>query len=242
MALDPESLYLQLGQLVATAPDLNGGAWSTPEGRIWLGRAAALVEAAGDVADRISFNVASDALGTVLHSQNVQQIFSILYRTLAKAELAAPVALQGQFIPAGDVVGAFAAISKVFARAKSDLLVIDKFADQALITDFVVTAPENVQVRVLASDKETRKLGLRPAVERWRKQFETSRPLSVRVVPDASLHDRLILVDGLEAWLLGQSFNGIAQRSPTSVVRVDAELAAQKIAAYNAAWESAISL
>jgi hypothetical protein len=242
MKLDAESLYLQLGHLVATMPDLNGGGWTTPEGRVWLGRAAALVGADGNLADQVSFNVACDALGSVLHSQNVQTIISILYRALARAEQAAPAALQGQFIHAGDTLSAFAAVAKVFARAKSDLLLVDAYADQTIITDFAVTAPDRVQLRILAGDKESRKVALRPAVERWAKQFGAGRPLSVRVAPAASLHDRLVLVDGSEVWALGQSFNAMALRSHTSILRADPELAAQKVAAYGAIWGAAVTL
>ncbi|BAM92882.1 hypothetical protein S58_69160 [Bradyrhizobium oligotrophicum S58] len=71
--MDPEALYHQLGHLVATMPNLNGGDWKTPEGQRWLGRAAVLVQALGaNSADIAAFNVASNNLGTGLHTQNVQ--------------------------------------------------------------------------------------------------------------------------------------------------------------------------
>lgn len=242
MKLDSESLYLQLGQLVATMPALETDAWASPESRLWLGRAAALVRAAGNLSDIATFNVASDNLGSSLHRQNIQIISSIVHRTLAIAELAAPAALRGQFIAAGDTLSAFAAVGKVLARAKFDLLLVDGYADQIIITDFAVTAPEGIQVRILAADKPARKASLKPAMERWQAQFNGNRPLEVRVAPAASLHDRLILVDGIEAWTAGQSFNGMAQRAHTSLVQADAELAAQKVAAYCAIWEAAAIL
>jgi hypothetical protein len=199
MSLDPESLYLQLGQLVATMPLMDrGGGWDFPEGRLWLGRAAALVAAAGNRADIVNFNVASDNLGTGLHETNAQAIISILHRTLAIAELAAPAALRGQFIAAGDTLSAFAAVGKVLTTAKRDLLLVDAYADQAVIVDFAVQAPEKVQVRILGANKDARKAVLKPAMERYQRQFGAERPLSVRVAPAASLHDRLILVDGTE--------------------------------------------
>ena len=157
MKIDPESLYRQLGQLVASIPDLNGGDWATPEGRIWLGRAGALVAAAGNLADGVTFNVACNSLGGALHTENAQSIVSIVYRTLAVAELAAPAALRGQFIAAGDTLSAFDVVSKVFARARRDLLLVDVYADQTIITDFAVTAPDGVHVRILGADKKARR-------------------------------------------------------------------------------------
>src|SRR3546814_2415599 len=106
---------------------------------------------------------------------------------------------------------------------------VDAYADQTIITDFAVTAPENVVGRILGANKETRKESMRPAVERWTRQFGVGRSLTVRVAPQASLHDRLILIDGSEAWSAHQSFNGMAQSSHTSIERSDPEMAAMKI-------------
>src|SRR3546814_15668370 len=105
---------------------------------------------------------------------------------------------------------------------------VDAYADQTIITDFAVTAPENVVVRILGANKETRKESMRPAVERWTRQFGVGRSLTVRVAPQASLHDRLILIDGSEAWSAHQSFNGMAQSSHTSIERSDPEMPAMR--------------
>ena len=96
--------------------------------------------------------------------------------------------------------------------------------------------------RILGANKDARKAVLKPAMERYQKQFGAERPLSVRVAPAASLHDRLILVDGTEAWVVGQSFNGLAQRAHSSIVRADADLAEQKVGAYGAIWDAASPL
>jgi hypothetical protein len=82
-------------------------------------------------------------------------------------------------------------------------------------------------------------MAMRPAVERWAAQFGQDRPIAVRVAPQAILHDRLILIDGTESWSAGQSFNGMAQRSHTSIERSDPEMAAMKIQAYEAIWSGA---
>jgi hypothetical protein len=233
-----ERAYFEFRELVSTLPDLDGDDWATPTGRMWLGRSHAAVQANGDPFDAISFRTAMDGLGTVLHQRNVQTIVSILYRALAHAERLAPAALQGQFIAAGQHLSAFSAVAKVFARAQRDLLLVDGYADQSIVTDFAVTAPEQTSIRILTADKEARKQVLRPAIERWSRQF-ASRALSARTVPAATLHDRLILVDGSEVWILGQSFNGLAQRSHSSISQLDSELAVQKVEAYGALWASA---
>lgn len=47
MPMKPEALYLQLGRLVTSMPELRGKAPITPELNQWLGRAIALVEVSG---------------------------------------------------------------------------------------------------------------------------------------------------------------------------------------------------
>lgn len=235
MTTDPETLYLQLRRLVATMPDLASGP-ITPEMNQWLGRAAVLVEAAGDGVDAVKLKVAADHLNGVIRETNAGTIVGAVHRALARAEMKAPASAQGAFIAAGDTLNAFAAVAKVLARAKKDILMVDAYADQTIITGFAVTAPEGVSLRILGADREARKATLRPAVASWVQQFGPGRPIEVRVAPQADLHDRLILIDGTEAWSAGQSFNGMAQKSHTSIEQSDAELAAMKVQAYEALW------
>jgi hypothetical protein len=55
-------------------------------------------------------------------------------------------------------------------------------------------------------------------------------------------HDREIIVDGVDVFVLGQSFNALAERAHTSIVRADAETAALKVAAYRDIWQKATTL
>jgi len=241
MPFDPESLYVQLGRLVETMPDLASDAVS-PEANRWLGRAAALVEATGDLGDLTALKMAADTLtNRALRYGSSQTIAAIIYRALARAELKAPASAHGAFIPAGESFTAIAAVSKVVAAARQSLLIVDPYADAKALTDFAVLAPEGVQVRIL-SDAGTVKPSLKPAAESWAKQYDSSRPLEIRLAPARSLHDRLITVDDAQAWTLTQSLKDFAARSPASIVRVDAETADLKLRAYAAIWQSAMAL
>ena len=100
-SLQPEALYLQLGQLVEHMPDLT--APMTPETNRWLGQAVALVQAVGDMADAAAIKVAAQHMSgdRLLREMNAQTIAAVVHTALAKAELMAPVGIQGAFIPAG---------------------------------------------------------------------------------------------------------------------------------------------
>jgi hypothetical protein len=142
VSLTPEVLYLQLGSLVAQMPDLANGP-ITPEVNQWLGRAAALIAETSDQATAITFQNCAQFLA-VNRAYNAQAIMAIIYSALAKAELKAPAAVQGTFIPAGHAFDAFAAVGKVLGTAKTDVLMVDPYADEKVLTDYALLAPEQV--------------------------------------------------------------------------------------------------
>jgi hypothetical protein len=239
--LTPEALYLQLGRLIAEMPDLSVPGPISDETNRWLGRAAALVEKAGIGVDHLQFQVAAQNLDGVIRARNAQTIKSLVFTALARAELAAPASVQGAFIPAGGEFDAFVAFGKVLATATADLLIVDPYADEKALTDFAIQARAGVTIRVLA-DQARHKPSLKPAADRWRKQFAAERPLELRLAAPKSLHDRLIFADRQNVWTFGQSLNAIAARAHTSINRVDPETAAMKVVAFEAIWAEAASL
>jgi hypothetical protein len=237
-SLKPEELYLQLGRLVEEMPDLSTGP-ITPDVNKWLGRACALVEQVGDTVATVQIRTACEFLTGVNRELTAQSIVTIVHTSLAKAELSAPAHVRGAFILAGHTLHAYSEVVRVLAAATTDVLMVDPYADQKIVTDYAVSASEGVTIRVLA-DAAYHKQTLKPAVERWVQQFGQSRPRpEVRLAPAKTLHDRLIIVDEAIVWLLGQSFNKLAERSHTSIVRVDTETATLKIRAYAKEWQAA---
>ena len=244
MPIDPESLYRQLGQLVAEIPsDLAGPGAISPETHRWLGRAAALVEESGGggVIDPVGFTVASDSLfgRAETRLQNAHRIVAILYRALARAEQNAPASAQGAFIPIGAAFDVFQAIGKVLSTATKDVLIVDAYMDAKVLTDFAASAPEGVAIRLLSDSHHTKPSALLPAATRWAQQYAALRPLEIRLTAPRLLHDRLIVVDGVGVSSLTQSLKDFAARSPASVLRVDADLAKQKVEAYEQMWANA---
>jgi hypothetical protein len=190
----------------------------------------------------VEFNTHVGSLGmSTMQLSAAQGLAVTVHRALAKAELKAPAAAQGSFIPAGNAFDALSAIGKILGRATRDVLIVDPYMDEKALTDFALLAPERVQIRLL-SDLNSVKPTLHPAAARWVAQYGTSRPLEARLAPARTLHDRLIAIDGAVVWVLTQSLNAFATRSPASIVRVDDETAELKIPAYQAMWGSATPL
>jgi hypothetical protein len=243
--MDPQALYTQLGVLVQTMPNLATEDPFPPDTLKWLGDADALVSELGDT-------VLVAQLRAVLEGGVVQddlfyrasfakKVELYVYRALAIAEKRAPAAAQGAFIPAGNVFDVMVAMGKVLGSATSDVLIVDPYMDEKALTDFALLVPEGVPVKLMADDAN-RKPTLEPARARWVQQWGNKRPLTVKVAPPRTLHDRLIVVDGQQVSVLTQSLNAFAARSPGTIVRVDPETAALKVEAYQDIWDKARQL
>lgn len=238
---------MQLGHHIATVPNL--AQMDHPEVMLWFGRAFALIAATGDGAAARRVKHLHELLRTrispsplkrnhELICRNVMELMDILYRALAVAELNTPSAVQGAFIPAGNSFDAMAALGKVLRTAKTDAVIIDPYMDEKALTDFAGLAAAGVSMRLLA-DEAHYKATLKPATSRWVAQHGASRPLETRLTPPRTLHDRLVMIDSTHAWVLTQSLNAFASRSPASIVRADDETARLKIATYDSIWQAA---
>ena len=210
----------------------------------WIGKLDALLAAGNDVANLAELGTNANIIQAhtpMEASRAAQGITGVLYRALAAAELRAPVSAKGSFILAGNAFDAMAAIGKVLEAAKRDVLIVDPYMDEKALMDFAPLAAAGVAIRLLADEKD-HKPTLRPAQQRWLTQYGASRPVEVRLAAHRILHDRLIIVDDTDTRVLTQSLNSFAARSPASIVRVDDETSALKIAAYAAIWAASSPL
>jgi hypothetical protein len=235
-----QMLYHQLGRLRNEMP-----AWSMlgrPETTRWSGRVLAIVEAAQFTMEIANLRTYFDFAARQGSSEKTGLLIAQCIDTaLAKLELKVPADMQGAFIPAGGVHDGYQACSKAIRMAQQHVMLVDPYADDTLISDFVALAPETLPVYVL-TDAQTAKPSLKPAAERWIAQWQAKRPLEVRQGPAKSLHDRLIITDGATAWVLGQSFKDLAKRAHSSLVRMDTDSGNLKIGAHYTMWQTATKL
>ena len=236
MIKDPESLYRQMGRIIETMPDFSGYAPITDDEYLWIGRASALIEQGGNILDQSDWRMATKNLQTALRHDAVQPMKMVLFRVLAAAELNAPAGVRGSFIPVGNNFDAFSAVSKVLKTAKKDIMIVDPYMDESVLTDFAGPTPENVNLRLLADEAHV-KPSLEPAAKRWRDQYKNLRPVELRLAAERRLHDRAIFIDHQTAWILTQSLKDIAKRSPAEIIRAD-DTASLKIPAYESIWQN----
>lgn len=235
-----EALYHQLGQVISDEPSIPpGNGRGSSEALRWLGRAEALIDEVSGAGDHFHFvRYRTEMLSSTTTDAEVQlrHIRSLLYAALATAEMNAPAAAMGGFIPAGNAFSALRVVTGILRECMGSVLVVDPYMNAVALTDFLPMVTEGVPLRLLASDKQ-RNEGLPEAVQRWKAQYAKTRPIELRLAAPRLLHDRLIM-DDLSIWSLSQSFNGIAQRSPAMVQRVAADIAAAKREAFIDIWAS----
>ena len=235
-----EQIYAQLQQHLKDNPGLTGrGDYGDAQYR-WLARAHTLVAKVVRETEADQFQSSMDYLGLVANRQaNVQVIMNIIYRTLARLEQSLPLQAQGAFINVGAGFSAFEAVTKVLASAKTTILIVDPYLSSVALFDFVPSAPLKLPVHLLSDGNNTNlHAPLKTGAERWKAQYGDERPLEVRITAPKQLHDRLIVIDDTDAWVLTQSLKDIASRSPASLTRSDAEVAALKAQAYRKLWDA----
>jgi hypothetical protein len=236
--MDAEMLFHQVGRMIQSMPEFKYGTPLLSDDYLWLGRAGALVEKYCDIGDKVVWESGINFLGgTASHEMGVKNIKSVIYKLLAIAELKAPPHVRGTFIPAGHVFDAFVAVSKALKPAREDILVVDPYMDEAVLTEFGGAVPEGIPLRLLA-DKADYKSSLKTAATKWSSQYGASRPLAVRLSAPKALHDRAIFLDRKVAWTITQSLKDMAKRSHAELLRAD-DIAARKVPAYEAIWSTA---
>jgi hypothetical protein len=235
--VDPETLYRQIGRLLEEVPNFPAYGNLTPDQLKWLGRARALVKGTGDLVLTTDFEQLARDMQGPMRADAQQLLLRNLYNALAVAEIRAPPSAQGAFIPAGNRFDAYNAITKLLQSATSDVLIVDPYLDETVLTEFGGSVAEGVTLRLLG-DSANIKPALGPAAKSWNSQYGAKRPVAVRMAQPKALHDRVALIDKSTAWTVTQSLKDFAKRSPAEIVRAD-DTASLKIPHYENIWAAA---
>lgn len=238
-----EALYHQIGLLLADVPNLTDfdENWRLADSTIqWLSKATALVRKAaplGTLYAAIIETAVQNLVATYDPESKAKEIVLVLNQVLAILDLELPPSTKGAFVSAGQAFDAFSAVARILEDARRKVLIVDPYMDASVVLDFGGLVSEGVHLCLLG-DEAASKPSLKPAADRWIAQYGAARPLSVRLAPQRSLHDRLIIVDDATAWILTQSLKDFAKRAHATVQRADHELTQMKVAAFSTLWDT----
>jgi hypothetical protein len=182
--------------------------------------------------------VACENLDGPLRVCNAETITNILHRMFLTAEVNAPREVRGSVLLIGGNLDAYMAMRQLLATATSDAFLVEPDAAGKMLADYAILSPERITVRLLADEVQYRP-SLIGGIQQWQQRFGDSRNLMVRVASANTLYERLILLDGGRAWVLGAPFSHLAKKTYTTLLRMRPEEEARKIAVYAEIWDEA---
>ncbi len=134
----------------------------------------------------------------------------------------------------GQVHNYFEEVRRLIGAATSEILFIDPYLDAEFVTRYLPQVPSGVSVKLLTS--EAKAAVMSGSLAAYRGQYGGA--IELRVLPDRSLHDRHLVVDGRDVWQSGASFKDGARNAPTSITQI-VDIAPDMIRAHESRWQSA---
>jgi len=94
--------------------------------------------------------------------------------------------------------------------AKSDVFVVDPYADESLFELYLQDAPSGVNVRILVNQPKGK-------LDKVAELFSRKRPIQLR--SNSDVHDRHLFVDN-RGWVIGSSIKDAAAKKPTYMIEL----------------------
>jgi hypothetical protein len=229
--MDKAVLLAQLHSLLESAPDFSTYSPTSGEHHSWIAKAHALISR-WDKNAAFQLALAADSVHmSLLRDGSVSKIVGLLHRAIADLELEAPKVADQAFAP-GAEYNFFKALNAALSSATSSIFIVDPYLDEHIFDSYLAGTPTGLTVRLL-----THKYGnlLKPAVQKFPTQHGTS--VSARISPE--LHDRVVFVDNLSCWVMGQSIKDAAKSKPTYLLPLPPDIAKLKLGHYEAIWSNA---
>lgn len=107
--------------------------------------------------------------------------------------------------------------------------------DDQIFDTYLANIPAGLSVRLLAHKHGNL---LKPAIQKFSAQHGNN--VAVRVSPE--FHDRIVFVDDLSCWVMGQSIKDAAKAKPTYLLPLSADIAKLKLSHYETIWNTAAVL
>lgn len=232
--MDNAVFLAQLRSLLETAPDFATYSPTSVEHQVWLAKAHALVSRWNRI-EAMSISSAADLMHlSLFRDGQVAKVIGLIHRAIANLEIETPKLADQVFAP-GAVYDFFKALSAALGSATSSVFIIDPFLDDQIFDSYLASIPAGHSVRLLAH-----KYGnlLKPAVQKFTAQHGNN--IAVRI--STEFHDRILFVDDLSCWVMGQSIKDAAKAKPTYLLPLSADIASLKLKHYEAIWNNATVL
>lgn len=229
--MDKAVLLAQLKTLLVTVPDFATYSPTSALHQSWLAQLHALISRWNDF-EAISLKNATNLMHlTLMRDGQVAAVLGVLHRAIADLELDRP-RLSSQAFGPGEVYDFFKALNAAVASATKSVFIVDPFLDEQVFDAYLSSVPASVGVRLLAHKHGGT---LKPALQKYVAQHGVA--IEVRISHE--FHDRVLFIDELSCWVIGQSLKDAAKSMPTYIVPLSIDVAQLKLQHNERVWSGA---
>ncbi len=225
-----EELLVEVEDLLRSVPEAKTISHDLDENYSWLGRVSAVVNAWNYLKSaELSLNIS-----LINRSLNPKEPLGGIKRLLHEArhdlrmKTVGPVSIA---LAQGTVFDYFEEIRKIISLATSDIIFIDPYMEGSFVSRYLPHCQSGVTIRLLSEKKIPE---LTSSVDLFNKQYGKT----IQVRSSSGLHDRYIIIDGLNCYQSGASFKDGANKSPTTVTQITDAFPALK-STYEKFWNLA---
>lgn len=131
----------------------------------------------------------------------------------------------------GDVYRFYADLKAIISSVQSEIVVIDPYFNGDAFDAYLSSMPNETSIKIL-SDRYTDDIG--KYVSRHMEQYHSR----IEVRQTKELHDRLLIIDNTDCWVVGQSIKDAATKT-TYLIPLSPTISEAKIKIYSEIWERA---
>lgn len=233
-AAEKQVLLLKLRHEFETAPHFGEKyvADADSEPQRWIARIGALLARVG-IAHKVDFQVTK---------QNAAQFWSATREPFRQQLLAAAEEIQlaleleghediGQVYGSQQQYDFLRDLSEIIMGAESEVFVVDPYFDGQAFETYLSPLGSGCSVRVLCSRYASEVAGHITA-------YSAQHAVTPELRKSKNLHDRLVIIDGSDCWIVGGSIKD-AGKKPTYLVPLQPSIAPAKIGIYEDLWQKA---
>jgi hypothetical protein len=198
----------------------------------WIARIGALLSRVG-IEQKISFKTTqatSVQYWAVARERLRQQLLAAAEEIRLELELDGHEQI-GQVYQAQQQYDFLRDLREIISGAHSEIFVVDPYFDGVAFDTYLGPLGDSCAIRVLCSRYSGEVAGHSRA-------FEAQYSVKPELRKSGKLHDRLVILDGLDCWIVGGSIKD-AGKSPTYLVPLQPSIAPTKIQIYEGLWQQA---
>jgi len=230
MNMDGRVLLDNLKMARDQMPQADEFDYESPKHQEWVGMVGALIKRY-DPVGTVILQVETNCLSYPdLRTNALIRIRAIIQSAISDLELKYPQEIQQIYGP-GATYDFYRDLTNILRKAQQNIFLIERYINDEIFYLYLSKIPEDINIQLLTGkcNEEIKRIILKFGENPSRK-FEAR--------STNKIHDRVVIIDSNECWLLGQSIKDAAKKMPTYIAPLPHDLVSLKEKFYYEIWES----